>query len=128
MGLPWIRLDTSTFDHPKILDLTEDKQYKAVVVHLTAMTYSGKHGLAGYVPRSALRVLGATTVDVNRLVAVGLWNVCGDGWEINGWKEYQLSGDEQEARRQRLSDRGRKGAAKKWENQREREEGEAQDK
>ena len=35
MGLPWIRLDTSTFDHPKILELVESKQHRAVVVHLS---------------------------------------------------------------------------------------------
>lgn len=115
MGLPWIRLDTNTFDHPKMLDLIEGKQYRAIVVHLAGMTYSGKHGLDGFVPRAALRVIGGTPADAKRLVAAGIWDEHGvTGWDVHGWREYQLSGDEHEQRRQRLSERGRKAAATRW--------------
>ncbi|MEV6555900.1 hypothetical protein AB0M22_09300 [Nocardia sp. NPDC051756] len=115
MGLPWIRLDTSTFDHPKMLDLMDDKQYRAIVVHLAGMAYSGKHGLDGYIPKAALRVIGGTAADVKRLVAADLWDEHdGGGWDVHGWKDYQFSSDEHEARRQRLSERGRKGADALW--------------
>ena len=36
------------------------------------------------------------------------------GWEVHGWKEYQLSGEEHEARRRKLSERGRAAAAARW--------------
>ena len=46
MGLPWIRLDTTIADHPKILELVEDKAFQAAFAAVMAMTYSGKHGTA----------------------------------------------------------------------------------
>lgn len=116
MGLPWIRLDTSTFDHPKILELMDDKQWRAIVVHLAGMAYSGKHGLDGFIPKAALRVIGGTAADATRLVAADMWEPhSGGGWDIHGWREYQFSSEEHEARRQRLSERGRKAAATRWE-------------
>ncbi|AHH20770.1 putative bacteriophage protein [Nocardia nova SH22a] len=122
MGLPWIRLDTSTFDHPKMLELMEAKQYRAIVVHLSGMAYSGKHGLDGFIPKAALRVIGGTAADVRHLIGVGLWDLAENGWDVHGWRDYQFSSEEHEARRQRLSERGRKAAEAKWKNQRKRDE------
>ncbi len=109
-GLKWIRLETTMFENPKLLYLKEDKQHKAIVVHLEAMTYSGRHGLAGYIPKAALRVIGATPNDANRLVEAGLWTPAPGGWEINGWDEYQLAGMDEQKRRERAQ----KGAAARW--------------
>lgn len=114
MGLPWIRLDTNTFDHPKILELLEGKHFRAVVVYLAMMLYSGKHGLDGFIPRAALRVIGGTAADANKLVAAGLWDKADSGWEIHGWRDYQFTSIEHEERRRRLSERGRKGAEERW--------------
>lgn len=119
MGLPWIRLDTSTFDHPKILELMDAKQFRAIVVHLAGMAYSGKHGLDGFIPKAALRVIGGTPADAERLIMADLW-IPHDraGWDVHGWREYQFSSEEHEARKQRLSERGRKAAEAKWKNRR----------
>lgn len=114
MGLPWIRLDTNFFDHPKVLYLVDEKKFRAIFVHLSAMTYSGKHGLDGLVPRPALRRIGGSDADAIDLVDAGLWTVNPGGWEIHGWTEYQLSSTEHEERRKRLSERGRRGAEKRW--------------
>lgn len=111
-GLKWIRLETTMFEHPKLLYLKEDGKYKAIVVHLEAMTYSGRHGLAGFVPKAALRVVGATVTDANRLVEAGLWTPAQGGWEINGWAEFQLA-DEEATRR---SEKAKKAAAARWGN------------
>ncbi|MDO3245240.1 hypothetical protein [Mycobacteroides abscessus] len=109
-GVKWIRLETQIFENPKLLYLKEDKQYKAIVAHLEAMTYSGRHGLAGYVPKAALRVLGASIHDANRLVAAGLWGPAEGGWSINGWEEYQLADEEANKR----SEKAKKAAAARW--------------
>ncbi len=101
MGLPWIRLDTSIFDHPKLLELFEQKAYQAVVVHLAAMTYSGKHGTDGYVPRAALPLLQGRPADADRLVKAELWRVDARGWLIHGWDERQVSDAEARARREK---------------------------
>lgn len=109
-GLKWIRLETTMFENPKLLYLQEDKHYRTIVAHLQGMCYSGRHGLAGFVPKASLRIIGATVVDANRLVSTGLWRPAPGGWEINGWNEYQLASEEAERR----SDKAKKAAAARW--------------
>lgn len=111
-GMQWIRLETTMFENPKLLYLKEDKQHKTIVAHLEAMTYSGRHGLAGFIPKAALRIIGASAADANRLVNSSLWTPAPGGWLINGWDEYQPSNEEAERRR----DRAQKGAAARWGN------------
>lgn len=113
-GLKWIRLDTTMFESPKLLYLKEDKQYKAIVVHLEGMTYSARHGLAGYIPKAALRIIGGTPADAARLVTAGLWTPAPGGWQVNGWDEYQLADDEAQKR----SEKAQKAAAQRWANAR----------
>ncbi|ATN88679.1 hypothetical protein SEA_DEMSCULPINBOYZ_84 [Mycobacterium phage Demsculpinboyz] len=109
-GLKWIRLETTLFENPKLLYLQEDKQYRTIVSYLQGMCYSGRHGLAGFVPKAALRVIGATQSDATRLVREGLWNPAPGGWQINGWDEYQLSNEEAVRR----SEKAKKAAAARW--------------
>lgn len=109
-NLPWIRLQTTMFEHPKVLNLKEDKQWRAIVSHLEAMAYTGRHALAGYVPKAAIRLLHITMADVNRLVSEGLWDPEPGGWQINGWSEYQLADEEALAR----SEKAKKAAAARW--------------
>jgi hypothetical protein len=109
-GVKWIRLDTTIFDNPKFLFLKEDRQYRTIVIHLEAMTFSGRTGLAGYVPAAALRGLGATRNDASRLVSAGLWEPVPGGWQIHGWDEHQLSEDDMQKRRSRAE----KAAAARW--------------
>jgi hypothetical protein len=110
MALPWVRLDTSFFDHPKVLQLMEDRKHRAIVTHLAALTYSGKHGLDGFVPKPALRIFGGTVDDTKSLVEQDLWHVSKGGWEINGWLEYQFSTNENQARKEKATERGKKAA------------------
>lgn len=98
------------FENPKLLYLKEDRQFKAVIVHMEGMCYSGRHGLAGYIPKAALRIIGATAADANRLVTAGLWSPAPGGWQINGWDEYQLADDEAQKR----SEKAQKAAAARW--------------
>lgn len=109
-GLKWIRLETSMFENPKLLYLQEDKQYRAIVAYLQGMCYSGRHGLAGFIPKAALRVIGAMASDAQRLVTEGLWSPAPGGWEINGWSEYQLANEEATKR----SEKAKKAAAARW--------------
>jgi hypothetical protein len=108
--LPWIRLDTAFPDHPKVLELVADKAFQAAFAHTCAMSYSGKHGTNGYIPKSALPFIHARKVDADRLVNVGLWDPAVGGWQIHGWDEKQVSDDEAKAR----SEKARKAAQKRW--------------
>lgn len=109
-GLKWIRLDTTMFENPKLLYLKEDKQHRAIIVHLEAMCYSGRHNLAGYLPKAALRIISGTTQDANKLSDAGLWTPAPGGWQINDWSEYQLADDDAQKR----SEKAQKAAAARW--------------
>jgi hypothetical protein len=62
MGLPWIRLDTSMVDNPKVLGLlTETTGHRAAFVWVCCMAYAGKHGTDGFIPREALSRCNART-------------------------------------------------------------------
>jgi len=104
--LPWIRLDTAMFDNPKVLDLTEDGDHRAVVLHLTSMCFAGAHGTSGHVPRNVLRRLGGTRADAVKLVKAGLWEMDADGYRIHDWDEYQMSDQESKGRRMRAKKGG----------------------
>ena len=109
-GVKWIRLDTTIFDNPKFLFLKEDRRYRLIILHLEAMCYCGRVGLAGYVPKAALRLVGMTGLEATQLVAAGLWEPAPGGWQIHGWDEHQLSEDDMQRRRERAQ----KGAAARW--------------
>jgi hypothetical protein len=109
-GVPWIRVDTAMFEHPKFLYLEEEGQYKAMIVHLKGMTYSGRHGLAGFVPRVALAMLGACLDDAQTLVDACLWTPQPGGWIMHGWDEYQPVSEEAQKR----SEKAHKAAVVRW--------------
>lgn len=113
MPLPWVRLDTTFFDHPKVLGLVGEGKHRAIVVHLAAMTYAGKHGTDGFIPREALAFLHGRQADARDLVNAGLWAENGGGWDINGWDEYQISDENSRKRR----DKAKAAAAVRWSRQ-----------
>jgi len=111
MGLPWVRLDTSMPDNPKILGLLTDKDgHRAAFVLVCAFAYSGKHGTAGFIAREAVPRINGRNSDMARLVTHGFLTECAGGWDINGWAEFQLSDEEMEKRREK----GRQMAAARW--------------
>lgn len=109
-GVKWIRLETTMFENPKLLYLKEDKQHRVIIIHLEGMCYSGRHGLAGYIPKAALRIIGATTADANKAVAAGLWTPSPGGWTVNDWDEYQLVDEDAQKR----SEKAQKAATARW--------------
>jgi hypothetical protein len=111
MGLPWIRLDTSMPDNPKLLGLlTEKEGHRAAFVWVCCMAYAGKHETAGFIPREAMARVNARSADMARLVHAGLLTHGAGGWDINSWAEFQLTDESAIARREKA----RKAAAARW--------------
>lgn len=111
MGLPWVRLDTSMPDNPKILRLLDEREgERAAFVWICCLTYSGKHGTDGFIPRGAAPFVHGRSTDFARLVHVEALKVVPGGWEIPGWDEFQESNDDTKRR----SDRARYAAAVRW--------------
>lgn len=110
MALPWVRLDTSTFDHPKFLGLFSLGEHRSALVFIAGMAYAGKHETAGFIPREALPYLQGRSRDAKILVDSGFWHESAGGWDINGWDEYQPATDDAKARKERA----KKAAAARW--------------
>lgn len=110
-GLAWIRLDTGWPRNPKILALLSDKDgYRAAVVYISGLAYSGEQGTDGYIPQIALASLHGRPSDAERLVKVGLWVALDHGYQVNDWAEYQQTSEVTKAR----SERAKALAAKRW--------------
>jgi hypothetical protein len=116
MSLPWVRLDTTMPDHPKIIQLVDD--YKdgrgTAFIYICSMAYAGRHGTDGFIPKGALARIGGRPVDADRLVQVGLWHKEGTGWVIHGWAEYQQTNEETQERRRKIEELSRKGNCVRW--------------
>lgn len=111
MGLPWVRLDTSMPDNPKILGvLAERDGHRSAFVWICCLTYAGKHGTDGFIPKSAMPFVHGRSSDFARLVASNALRVVPGGWEIPGWGEFQESNEETQKR----SERARHAAAIRW--------------
>lgn len=102
MALPWVRLDTSMPDNPKLLDLMRERDgQRSAFVWICCIAYSGKHGTDGFIPRNAAPFVHGKRADFTRLCTAGLLNEVAGGWEIPGWGEFQESSDETRKRRER---------------------------
>ena len=99
MGLPWVRLDTGFTQNPKILGLIEDRKWQSITVYVASLGYAGQHGTDGFVPITALPFLHGTKRNANDLVSIGLFIPCPGGYDINGWKEFQPSNEENARRK-----------------------------
>src|SRR5215813_13321372 len=112
MPLPWVRLDTSMPDNPKILHLIEGHKdgRAAAFVWLCSLAYAGKHGTDGFITRNALPRVNGTAIHARLLVEAQLWKDEGVGWTIHGWEDFQESTAETQAR----SERARNAAFKRW--------------
>ncbi len=109
-GLNWVRLDCSFPRNPKVLVLVEAKAWRAIAVYIAGLSYSGEHGLDGFLPRSALVYLHGTSRDAHQLEEVGLWHWTEGGWDIHDWHDYQPSSERVAARR----DAAKRNAESRW--------------
>jgi hypothetical protein len=128
MGLPWVRLDTAFPRNPKVLALLEEKDgFRAVVVYVCSLAYSGEQGTDGFVPRYALQHLHGRSADAQKLVIHNLWQAVPvsihkasangngiTGWTIRDWASYQQSTQETQERKASAQAAGRKAACARW--------------
>ena len=90
MALPWIRLDTTMPDNPKILGLLAERDgHRAAFVWVCCLTYCGKHGTDGFIPRAALPMIHGTAATARLLEKYGLWDEVRTGWQIHNFEKRQ---------------------------------------
>lgn len=104
-GTRWIPLDVDYFRNPKALAAGRDGR----ALHVASICWSGAHLTDGMIPREVVPLLlgesGARASSVDRLVAVGLWLPCGDGYEIHDYLAHNDSRDRVEQERKLYRDR-----------------------
>lgn len=93
--MAYILLDDGFAEHPKIEALRPGE----VVAHLKAMCWAARRGTDGHIPPQTLKTLGITKAQVDRFVAVGVWDVNSDGWVIHDWTDFNPPSDPEERRR-----------------------------
>lgn len=114
MALLWVRLDTGFGQNPKVLALAADKKWQSITLYTCGLGYSGHHGLAGFIPETALPFIHGTKKCAADLVSAGLWQPCIGGWNVNGWAEFQPDLSDAEER----SKKARAAAEIRWEKER----------
>jgi hypothetical protein len=65
----------------------------------------------GFVPRSAMTILGATARDASSLVKSGLWEMADGGWQFHDWLDYQPSREQVIAEREKEREKKRQQRA-----------------
>ena len=94
--MTWFRLDDSTYDHPKIVQLS-DGAFRLWVI---AGLYSARHLTDGIITTGTLRVLQAKSKHCDELWTAGLWErVPEGGYRFHDWLHYQPSREEVQRRR-----------------------------
>src|SRR5215469_12795788 len=111
MGQKWVRLDVGFTRNPKVLSLLAERDgYRAALVYICGLGYSGEQGSDGYIPRFALPHIHGRPREAQLLVTHRLWLENGTGWRIRDWAEFQLTSDENRAR----AVTARKAACARW--------------
>ena len=95
--MAWFKLDDSTYDHPKMLPLSD----AAFRLWVRAGIWSAKHLTDGYISDQVLVVLQARPKNVDELIAAKLWHTERDGVRFHDWHHYQPSRAEVEEKRRR---------------------------
>jgi len=104
MGLPWIRLDSSIFNHDKTLSLLNDpskKRHQAAFSYVCSLAWSGAHGTDGRIPEYALPVIHGDSDTARLLVKHRLWVEATAAWIIPNYADRQEIALVSEAKRER---------------------------
>lgn len=116
--MAWVKLDDDFFSNPKVIRAGRD----ARDLYLAALCFCNRGLTDGIVPAEALRRLAADAeigdwvAAADRLVAVGLWEGCAEGYLVHDYLEYQPSRERVQQTREVRADAGRKGGQQKASN------------
>lgn len=110
--MPWIKLDTGFYTHPKTAELlSAPRGAEAVVALQRIWCWAGEtdspQARDGHIPDAVLRLMGITPGQAQRLADVGYLHRNGTGWHIHGWDDHQGALIDRRAK-----DRERKRAAR----------------
>lgn len=114
MALPWVRLETSFPQNPKVLALVADKRWQDIVTYVSGLAYSGAQGTDGFIPRAALASIHGTPRVATSLVSAGLWQKDRAGWYMPDWDEFQQTSSQVADYKAKKQAASRKGNCARW--------------
>ncbi|MEW6223234.1 MAG: hypothetical protein AB1627_01255 [Chloroflexota bacterium] len=114
--MPWGRLDDGLYDHPKLDALGRDR-LAGVGLWALAISWCNRRLTDGVVPADRIRLLGGTAAIADRLVEVGLFDRCEDGYRVHDFLAFNDSAETVMARRQAAAERQRKHRSSQVESQ-----------
>lgn len=85
--MPWVKLDDSFDEHPKI-DALSDAAFR---LHVAGLCYSARNLSDGHIPsvRAPRLTVTAKARHIAELVTAGVWDAVDDGYMIHDFLEYQ---------------------------------------
>jgi hypothetical protein len=102
--MPWAKLDDGFTDHPKVMAAGPMASW----LFVCGVTYSARMLTDGFIPVTQVRKLADLDNAIalaERLVEVGLWERCRDGFRIHDYLEYQPSAEKVRADRKAAQER-----------------------
>jgi hypothetical protein len=108
--MAWAKLDDGFMTHPKALAAGKDGR----ALFIAGLLYAARELTDGAISDTALPLI-ATAAEVRgkataaKLVAVGLWETAGEGWQIHDYHDYNPSADAERSKRRARAEAGRKG-------------------
>ncbi len=105
----WLRIDDQIAHHPKFIEAGPLASW----LWVCGNGYCNKYLTDGYIPKSAIRTLGAVPNAekwAKRLVAVGLWEQENGGYRVHDFHDHNPKASDVKAKRE--SDRKRKESAR----------------
>ena len=101
--MPWVRIDDSLPDHPKVALVADDA---AMWLHVCGLCYANRYLTNGFIPKEQVKRL-ARNRGAAKLVKAGLWDEVDGGYQIHDYLEYQSSRDkvlaDREAAKKRMA-------------------------
>lgn len=102
--MPWFQVDDQLPVHKKVIAAGN----AAMGLWVRAGSWSQQNLTGGFVPINTVKALG-TISQAKSLVAAGLWDAVKGGYQFHDWDKHQMSVEEQEERRRKRAEAGRKG-------------------
>jgi hypothetical protein len=104
----WFKLDDATYDHPKIVQVSDG----AFRLWVTAGLYCAKHLTDGIISPGTLKVLQAKSRHCDELWSAGLWErIPEGGYRFHDWDHYQPTRLQVIERRRKEAERKAKARA-----------------
>lgn len=104
--MPWVRLEDTFYDHPKVLAAG----VAATGLHVVALCYASAKLTDGFIGRRVVSFLQGTPRMTARLVTAGLWEPVEGGWVIHDFLDYNASKAAIQEHREKVSvERARAG-------------------